>query len=121
MSILQQWFSAQANPEVVVNENFETLECFAVYGKNPQTTSGLTWGYYGGRYAGFAVTSGTLSLTASETNYVVVDLADGSISVDITDTDWNDTSNFARVYKIVTGTATVTSVEDWRVGGSGIF
>jgi len=121
MSILQQWLSAQANPEVVVNENFDTLECFAVYGKNPQTTSGLTWGYYGGRYAGFAVAAGTLTLTASQTNYVVVAIATGVISTSTATTNWNDTTNYRKVYKITTGTTTVTTVEDWRVGGSGVF
>lgn len=118
---LQQWVNSQANPEVVVNENFAVLAALAVYGRDPTTSGGLTWGYIGGRWAGFAVTAGTLTLTASQTNRIVVARATGVISTSTNDTNWNDTTNFARVYRVVTGTTDVTSFEDWRVGGFGII
>lgn len=118
---MQQWVTAQQNPETVVNENFVSLQHIAVYGMNPDTTTGLTWGYLGGRWAGFAVTAGTLTLTASQTNYVVVARSTGVISTSTTNTNWNNTTNYARVFLITTGVSTVTAVEDHRAGTNGIF
>lgn len=118
---LQQWQTSQANPEVVVNENFNVLAALAVYGRDPTTTTGLTWGYYGGRWNGFAVTAGTLTLTASQTNRIVVARATGVISTSTNDTNWNNTADYARVYRVVTGASTVTSFEDHRVGDLGVL
>ncbi len=117
---MQQIISSQASPEIVINENFETLDHMAVYGKNPATTTALTWGYYGGRYAGLAINSGTLTLTASQTNYVVVQRSNGAISTSTSITNWNNTVTYARVYRIVTGTNTVSSYEDHRAGLNGV-
>lgn len=118
---LQQWLPAQDSPEVLVNENFEALAFMAVFAKNPETTTGLTWGYLGGRWGGEAVAPGTLTLSANSDNYVVVSRSTGAISVSATDADWNAASAYARVYKLTTGASTVTAVEDWRAGGDGIF
>jgi hypothetical protein len=118
---LQQWVNSQANPEVVVNENFDILAALAVYGRDPTTTTGLTWGYIGGRWSGFSVTAGTLTLTGSDVNYITVDRSDGAISTSIADTNWNDTDNHARVYQVTTGVSTVTSFEDHRMGAGGVF
>jgi hypothetical protein len=121
MTILQQWLSAQANPEVPVNENFTALEHVAVYAKDATTTAGLTWGYLGGRWGGFAVTAGTLSLTGSDTNYIVATRASGAISVSTSNTNWDNATDYARVYLVTTGPATVTSYEDHRTGEGGII
>lgn len=115
-----QWLTGQASPENVVNANFKALQHVAVYAMDPETTELLTWGYLGGRWGGFSVTEGTLTLTASNTNYVVVARSTGVISVSTSDTNWNNTSTYARVYKITTGTTTVSGVEDHRAGPSGI-
>ena len=124
MTVLQEWLTAQDSPEVVVNENFDTLGAFAVYGYNPATSSGLTWGYYGGRWGGFAVTASTLTLTDASTNYIVVLRADGVISTSTTDTNWNDTTTYARVYRVVTAGGVVTNLYgtdfDYRAGPGGI-
>ena len=117
---LQPWLPAQADPQVIVNENFVALAHIAVYGKDATRTAGLTWGYLGGRWAGFAVVAGTVPLTASAINYVVVERATGILSVSISATRWNDATNYARVYKLTTGTATVTATEDWRAGTGGV-
>lgn len=45
---MQQWAENQANPEIVVNRDFQTLEHQAVYGQRQSAHSGLTWGFYGG-------------------------------------------------------------------------
>ncbi len=115
-----QDITPSASPEVPMNENFETIEFASVYGRRQPTSSGLTWGYYGGRWGGFAITAGTLTLTDNDDNYVVVEKATGDISIDIATTDWLDTTNFARVYLITTGSGLVVSWEDHRAGPNGV-
>lgn len=109
-----------ASPEVPVNENFDALAHMAVYAKRAQATSGLTWAYYGGRWAGFSVSDGTLSLSANSTNYVVVNRSTGAVSVSTSSTNWNNTTSYARVYKLTTGASTVTATEDHRAGLGGV-
>lgn len=116
-----QWISGQASPEIVVNANFKTLQFMAVYGPDPRSTELLTWGYLGGRWGGHEVADGTLTLEAESDNYLVVDRSTGVISTSTSDTNWNDTENYARVFKLTTGTTTVTSGEDHRAGEHGIF
>lgn len=116
-----QWTPGQENPEVPVNEGFDLLAHLAVYGRDPDTTTGLTWGYLGGRYGGTAITAATLTLAASATNHVTVARATGVISTSTATTNWNDATNHGRVYKIVTGASTVTSFEDHRAGPLSIF
>lgn len=117
---LQPWLPAQDSPEVIVNENFEALSHMATFAKDPATTTGLTWGYLGGRWGGFAITAGTLTLPASSTVYVVVHRATGVVSVAAVADNWNAGLQYARVYKLVTGAATVTAAEDWRAGRGGV-
>lgn len=103
-----------------MNENFETLEHQAVYGLRQPVTTGLTWGYCGGRWGGFAVSPGTLTLTDAASNYLVVAIASGVISVSTATTNWNDDANYVRVYKITTAGGVVTAVEDHRAGPQGV-
>ncbi|MDH1429091.1 hypothetical protein N5J23_04725 [Comamonas aquatica] len=117
---LQPWLPAQDSPEIPVNENFDALSHMAVYAKDATTTTGLTWGYLGGRWGGFAVTAGTLTLPASSTLYVTVSRATGAISASASDAAWQAIEQHARVYKLVTGAATVTSIEDYRAGFGGV-
>lgn len=121
MNQLQEWNDGDANPEVIVNSNFGALEYAAVYARNPETTSLLTWGYYGGRWGSFAVVAGTLTLTNASDNYVTVNRSTGVISTSTSNTNWLDTDNHARVYKITTAGGTVSVVEDHRAGDGGIF
>lgn len=118
---LPQWASGQAHPDVVVNANFKALQHMAVYANNPDTTELLTWGYLGGRWGGFAVAAGTLTLTASATNYIVVARATGVVSTSTATTHWDNATDYARVYLVTTGTVGVTAVEDHRAGEGGIF
>lgn len=117
---LQQWVPAQDSPEIPVNENFDALSHMAVYAKDATTTVGLTWGYLGGRWGGFAVTAGTLTLPASSTLYVTVSRASGVISASTSDGAWQNVQDNARAYKLVTGVATVTGIEDHRAGFGGV-
>jgi hypothetical protein len=125
MTVMQEWVTAQDSPEIPVNENFDTLGYAAVYGYNPATSSGLTWGYYGGRWGGFAVTASSLTLTDASTNYIVVLRSTGVISTSTTTTNWNNTTDYARVYRVVTAGGVVTNLYDtdfdYRAGDGGIF
>lgn len=120
MSLAQITTPPQALAEVVANRNFETLEHQSVYGQRQSAHSGLTWGYYGGRWGGNSIADGTLSLTASSTNYVVVDRSTGAISTSTSNTNWNNTSSYARVYQITTGSSAVSAVQDHRAGPNGV-
>lgn len=109
-----------SNAHIIVNENFDAISWAFVYAKRADTTAGLTWGYYGGRWGGFAVTAGTLTLTNAATNHVVVAVASGAISVSTSATNWDDTTNYRRVYKLTTAGSVVTAAEDHRAGPNGI-
>jgi hypothetical protein len=120
MTTMQQLEAAQESPEVVVNENFETLEHQAVYGKDPTTTTGLTWGYVGGRWGGFSVSAGTVSLNASNTVYMVAAMASGAVSIATASTNWDNATDYRRIYKFTTSGSAVTAVEDHRAGPGGV-
>jgi hypothetical protein len=119
MSLAQISTPPQSLAEVVVNRNFETLEHQSVYGQRQAAHSGLTWAYYGGRWGGFSVADGTLTLSNS-TNYVVVQRSDGAISTSTSTTNWNNTSSYARVYQITASGGAVTAVQDHRSGPNGV-
>lgn len=110
----------QASAEVLVNRMGETLEHQAIYGLKHSTTTGLSWGYYGGRWGGFSVADGVLTLTDASTNYIVVAIASGVASVASTSTNWDNTTDYVRVYKITTAGGVVTAVEDHRAGPGGV-
>lgn len=111
----------QDEAEVIVNEALETLQHAAVYGKDHSTTTtpGLTWGYYGGRWGGFSVAAGTFTLSNGATNYIVVAKATGVTTCSTSATNWNDTTNYVRVYKLTTAGGVVTVEEDHRAGPGG--
>lgn len=115
-----QNINASASPEVQMNENFETLEHQAVYGLRQPVTTGLTWGYCAGRWGGFAIAAGTLTLTDDAANYIVVAIATGVASVSTATTNWDDDANYVRVYKVTTASGAVTAVEDHRAGPGGV-
>lgn len=111
----------QTNAQVLVNEALDALKAGAVYAKAYQTSSGLTWGYYGGRWGGFSIAAGTLTLTANDTNDIVVEIATGDISVGVgSDSLWDD-SDYLRVYRLTTDGTGVTAEEDHRAGPGGVY
>lgn len=110
----------QDQAEVLVNENFSAVGHQAVYGMSPLTTTALTWGYYGGRWGGFSVADGTLTLTNSATNYIVVAIATGVISVSTSNTNWNNATDYVRVYQLTTAGGVVTATQDHRGGPGGV-
>jgi hypothetical protein len=122
----------QAEKEETANELFDALSPAALFGRRASTCTGLTWGYYGGRFESTLIANGTISLTLSATNYLVASRVDGTVSNSLSTTDWDDEANYIRLYKIVAGASTVTSYEDHRQavwpwagadaeGGGGLF
>jgi len=109
-----------ASAEIIVNENFAAILAFFAYARNPDTSSGLTWGYYGGRWGGFLVTAGTLTLTNGVVNYVVVARATGAITSSTTITNWNNLGDFARAFQLTTAGSVVTVTTDHRAGLGGV-
>ena len=116
-----QQITAGLNADARVNENFDAASPSMIYGRRAAATTGLTWGYYGGRYSSLSVANGTLTLTASATNYVVANKTTGAVSVSTSNTNWNDTAGYERCYLVTTGTSTVSAYEDHRqlMGGAG--
>lgn len=115
-----QEIAASASPEVQMNENFETIDFASVYGKRQPVTTGLVWGYYGGRWGGSSVAESTFTLTDNATTYVVAHRATGATSAATSTTNWDKTDAYARVYKLTTLSGVVTAVEDHRAGQYGV-
>jgi hypothetical protein len=106
--------SSQSQKEVTANNAFNAASPGLFGARRSSTSAALTWGYYGGRWRGTLVSNGTLALTASSTNYIVVSKATGVVSASTATTNWNDRSRYLRLYLVVTGSATITSWQDHR-------
>lgn len=108
--------TSQAQKEVTANALFDAASPAMLFGRRALTTAGLTWGYYGGSIlaggAPLAVANGTVTLTASATNYIEANPADGAVS--------HNTSGFTfgrvPLYQVVTDPASVSSYTDVRNG-----
>lgn len=111
---------SQASKEVTANAFFDAASQGLTYGRRASTSTGLTWGYYGGNVRITAgtlsqIANGTIALTASTTNYVVALKGTGAVSVSTATTNWNNSTLYWRLYSIVTGASTVTSWTDARM------
>lgn len=112
---------SQAQKEVTLNAALDAASQSMIFGRRASTTAALTWGYMGGRYTkadgtNIAIANGTLTLTASMTNYVEVDSV-GAISVNTS----AFTAGRTPLYTIVAGAGTVTSYTDNRDGTQGNY
>ncbi|ARK56315.1 hypothetical protein BOC36_24920 [Burkholderia pseudomallei] len=100
----------QSNKEAVVNALLDAASPSMLWGRHASACSGLTWGYYGGWYGGAQINNGTLTLTASTTNYVYANASTGAVSVNTT----GFPAGAIPLYTIVTGTTTATGYTDQR-------
>lgn len=115
MPVLDQIAENQQDKEVTANENFEAAQPSSLFGRHASACAALTWGFYGGKFLAddgsiVDVASGTLALTASQTNYVEAHPTTGVVSVNIV----GFTAGRLQLYQIVAGAATVTSYTDKR-------
>lgn len=109
-----------ADPFPIVNEALDILAHQEVYGRDPDTSASLTWGYLGGRWGGFVVSDGTLALTDDAENYIVVARATGVTTVATNTTNWNNQTDYARVFHITTASGAITTIRDYRGGPGGV-
>lgn len=119
-TVLDQLSTSSANVETRVNESFDATSPAALFSRRASTTSGLTWGYTGGRYGGSSIANGTVTLS-NATNYVVALRTTGVVSISTATTNWNNTADYARLYQVVASAGQVTSYQDHRFGPGGIF
>jgi hypothetical protein len=109
---LIQQIVAGANADVRVNENFDAASPAMMFGRRAAATTGLTWAYYGGKWpingVPTAIANGTVTLTASTTNYVGITQA-GVVTASATADPLH-----TPLYTVVTGASTVTSYIDNR-------
>lgn len=111
-TLLDTISTSQAQKEVTANAMFDSASIAMLFARRATTTTGLTWGFTGGPiFTGGArsyIANGTITLTASTTNYVEADAA-GVVTVAT-----SQTAGKMPLYKVVTGASTVTSYEDHR-------
>lgn len=119
MSIEQLPIGAE-NAETIINELFASIEHLFVYCNDPRTTSGLDRGYYGGSWLGFATSDSTHTFGTSTTTYVSVVRATGALNFSTSNSNYNNTTNYAKVEVVVTGPSSVTSVTNGRSDVAGV-
>lgn len=86
----------------------------ALYSQNVASTSGLTFAFFGGHFNDNIVANNNLSLAVNDINYVVANRANGAVTAAVTQTNWNDTRFYLRLYIVTTNATTITSIEDFR-------
>jgi hypothetical protein len=113
--------ASQSAKETTANELFDAMSANALYGRRASTTSGLTWGYYGGKKTKAdgsiaSIANGTTALTPSATNYVYATDAGVVTVVTVAPAGWPAplASDAQALYEIVCGASSVTSFTDYR-------
>jgi hypothetical protein len=105
--------SGQLQPEVTANQYFDAASPATLFGRKGVGTEFLTWAYYGGTMLVDGVltdiANGTVTLTASATNYIEATRA-GVVSKNTT----GFTAGRIPLYVVTTNTTTVTSYTDER-------
>lgn len=108
---------SQSGKEITINGMLDAASPATLFGRRQSTCSGLTWGFYGGmhdvNHSATVVGNGTLTLIASQTNYIVALLSDGVVSTSTTTTNWLS-SAYKQLYIVTTGPTTATSYIDYR-------
>lgn len=104
----------QGSQDVAANALWDASSPAATYGRNASASSGLTWGYYGGkvRLSGIvtSIANGTQALSASVTNYIESHPDTGAVSKNTT----GFTAGYLPLYTVVAGASSVTSWTDHR-------
>ena len=105
----------QGAQDATANAVFDAVSPAACFGRRASTSSGMAWGYYGGkvRIAGVvtSIANGTVTMSPSATNYVEAHPDTGVVSKNTT----SFTAGYLPLYTVVTGASTVTSYTDQRI------
>jgi len=121
---------SQAQKEATINALFDALWPGFIFGRRVPQSVGLTWAYYGGIRAlsgvPFAIQNGTVTLTASVTNYIYADIVGSPVGWSVLSTTsmpagWPGplTGDKIALYEVEAGAATATDWIDYRDGGLG--
>jgi hypothetical protein len=105
-----------ANKEAQINETTAILSPAGRFAMNPLTTTGLTWGYIGGRLGvngDTLLANGSLNLPASSTSYIEFN------GTAIVANQVGFSAGALALYKVTTGDSTVTTYEDRRLAYDG--
>jgi hypothetical protein len=115
-----QTINASLHPETQMNDNFESLSAVAIFSKRQPVTANLTWGYYGGQFAGANIADANVTLTNNATNNIVVARANGVVSASNGSSNWSN-SAYGRLYQVVTANGLASSVTDARMDQNGLL
>jgi hypothetical protein len=108
--------SSQEDKEETANEIFDALSPPSLYGRRASTTTGLTWGFYGGRArltngSLTTITNSIVTLTASAVNYIEASPTTGLL----TKVTSQFTAGKVPLYSIAALVSTVNTYADHRV------
>ena len=108
---------SSANKAITINNAIVALSPASLFAKRESTSGGLVFGYYGGRaYVGgvsTVIADGTITLTASATNYLEFNTTTGAVVKNTT--GWTG-AGYTPLYSVVVGTSTITgSPTDFRI------
>lgn len=118
---LPQVSSTQILRETAINALLADASGALMFGRDPDTSTALTWGYLGGRLGGTLKAGGTVTATDASTNYVVADKSTLAVSIATAITNWNNTTTYGRMYLLTASGGAVTNYEDHRNGTNGIL
>jgi hypothetical protein len=109
---------SQAQKEVTANGLFDAGSPATAFGYRISTSSGLTWGYYGGVVSLdgvlYSVAAGTLTLDDDADVYVELDMTGSEPNVIATAaSDWTG-EGYVPLYIVTTADGYATAWEDWR-------
>lgn len=116
--------ATQAQKEVSVNELLDAASPSAALGRHASACVGLTWAYYGGTIlvgdTPTQIANGTVSLTASNTNYLYVDSSGDVVCSTSPPSGWPGplAGDAIALYQIVAGSSSVTSYTDYRLAAA---
>jgi hypothetical protein len=111
--------TASAGLPTRINELTRALGVAGIYGI--ESIAGLVVNLYGGRYNGVDAADDDVTLTASNTNYVVAHRTTGAISASTATTNWNNSATYARLWEIDTNGSGVTDIVDARLDTGGLL
>jgi hypothetical protein len=111
---IPQISSGQSAKEVILNRLTDSASGAMLWARKDESCTGLTWAFRGGRYGSTLIADDDVALTDNATNYVVAARSNGVVSVSTSTTNWNDSSNYFRLYLVTTLSGVVDDYEDHR-------